>query len=75
MLGDIVNLLLKHDFYLRDIRPAWSFDSDLVEVNAFFTKNPNKLSEVSKNKLKFIDLVFNLENCELGKLLGNQYII
>jgi FkbM family methyltransferase len=75
LLGDVVNLLLKHDLYLRDIRPQWSFDSDLVEVNAFFTKNPNKLSEVSKNKLKLIDSVFNLKNSEVGKWLANKYKI
>lgn len=63
LLGDIVNLLLSHGLYLRDIRPQWSFGNDLVEVNAIFTQSIEKLTEQSqKNKLKLIESVLQLRS-------------
>jgi FkbM family methyltransferase len=38
LIGDVVTFLGERGLYLRKIEPQLSFDSDLVEVNAFFTR-------------------------------------
>ena len=55
LFGDIVSYLADFGFVLRRINPSPSFDTDIVEVDAFFTKHIDfwkGLSSVKKAKFK-----------------------
>lgn len=43
LMGEIVELLSRNGFVLREIRPTPNFDGDAVEVDALFTKRKNEV--------------------------------
>lgn len=71
LLGDIIALLTTFGFRLRSLEPRHSFNSDLVEVNAKFTRDPQTITkDLDRAKLKFINRVLKLPNHEEGNALA-----
>jgi FkbM family methyltransferase len=57
LIGDIVDLLARHRFVLREIRPVPHFDGDVVEVDAFFTRRRDDVSRFSSARQKKLALL------------------
>lgn len=60
LLGGIVEYLAQFGLRLRHMEPQYSFDADLVEVNAIFTKSRAALSSDQAHKLDLIEKVWKL---------------
>lgn len=58
LLGDLIGYLAEFGFRLRDFRPCWNFDGDLIEGDAFFTRAP--LTAIEQRKLKIFETVCGL---------------
>lgn len=60
LIGDIIELLSNFDLRLRRLEPQFSFDADLVEVNAFFSKPRGTLTSDRAWKLDLLENVWKL---------------
>ena len=73
MLGEIIGLLDGCGFRLRRATPQHSFDGDLVEVNAVFTRSPHLIeSEQGRLKLALVDRVLDLARHDDGRILADH---
>jgi FkbM family methyltransferase len=57
LIGEIVGLLARSGFVLREIRPTPNFDGDVVEVDAFFTKRRDEVQRLSPAQRKKFTLL------------------
>lgn len=60
LFGEIIAYLATFDLRLRRMDPQLSFDADMVEVNAFFTKPRALLSPERTAKLDLVEKVWKL---------------
>lgn len=65
LLNELVDYLKKFGLVLRKIVPQMSFEGDLVEVNAFFTRQPR--SELEEEVLKIANWAWKLETSDTGR--------
>jgi len=73
LFGEIIGLLNGFGFRLRRATPQNSFDGDLVEVNAVFTRSPQLIeSEQGRLKLALVDRVLGLDRHDDGFTLADQ---
>jgi FkbM family methyltransferase len=73
LLGEIIGLLDGCGFRLRRATPQHSFDGDLVEVNAVFTRSPHLIeSEQGRLKLALVDRVLDLARHDDGRILADH---
>lgn len=61
LFGDMVTWLAEKGFRLRRLGPSHNFDKDIVEVNAWFTRNGDA-TEVEHRKLNVIERVWDLQD-------------
>jgi FkbM family methyltransferase len=61
LFGDMVTWLAEKGFRLRQVAPTYNFDTDIVEVNAWFTRIEN-LTDVERRKLNVIERVWELQD-------------
>jgi FkbM family methyltransferase len=74
LFGEIIELLDGFGFRLRQATPQNSFDGDLVEVNAVFTRSPHRIaSEEGRLKLALVDRVLQLDRHGHGSILADQF--
>ncbi len=74
LFGEIIGLLNGFGFRLRRATPQNSFDGDVVEVNAVFTRSPQLIaSDQGRLKLALVDRVLHLARYDDGFLLADQF--
>ncbi len=74
LFGEIIELLDGFGFRLRQATPQHSFDGDLVEVNAVFTRSPHRIaSDEGRLKLALVDRVLHLDRHGHGSILADQF--
>jgi hypothetical protein len=74
LFGEIIELLDGFGFRLRQATPQNSFDGDLVEVNAVFTRSPHRIaSEEGRLKLALVDRVLQLDRHGHGSILAEPF--
>jgi FkbM family methyltransferase len=72
-LSDVVSMLEQHGLYLRRIQPQMTFDGDVVEVNAFFTRRKTgDLSVPQMEKLDLIEQMWGLQVSPAGNHIANS---
>ncbi|MBW7961800.1 FkbM family methyltransferase [Bradyrhizobium sp. BR 10261] len=74
LLADIVEMLSARGLFLRRLQPQMSFDGDLVEVNAFFTRHKEStMSEATVSKLEMVNKMWGLTYSSGGAHMVNKY--
>lgn len=66
LLSDIVSLLDRHGFTLRDLRPQRHFDADYVEVNSWFAKREDLVPPERAARLDLVKAALGLRTWPAG---------
>jgi FkbM family methyltransferase len=72
LLGDLISMLAAHGLRLRNLLPQRNFDSEFVEVNAWFTRG-GVLPPSQAKKLRFVERLFHVEDFEEGRRLARAF--
>jgi FkbM family methyltransferase len=75
LIGDLISYLQPFGFFLRKLEPQTSFDRDLVEANAYFTKCRKLITNSGQDmKLQLVEHVWGLnDESPVGALLAAKY--
>lgn len=71
LLPDVIALLDRYGFTLRDLRPQRHFDTDYVEVNACFAKREDLTPPSRLPRLALLKQVLQLHDWPLGRDIFN----
>jgi FkbM family methyltransferase len=72
LLADLISLLSGHGLRMRRLAPQHNFDRDLVEVNAFFSRE-TELSPVQQDKLDLLHRMLDMPMHPGGHDLTRRY--
>lgn len=72
-IGEMVLWLRGQGLYLRSLLPVPTFDGDLVEVNARFTRESATLSEAQRRKLALVERVWDLKYYPHGREWADKF--
>lgn len=73
LLHDLIAHLAGFGLMLRRLEPQMSFDGDLVEANAYFTRAVDETTdEAARRKLALVEQVWSLENSPVGAALARS---